>query len=254
MEKEITIEPMTEDFILWRCLHSGPLSKQTMEQYPSRKGQIVNFEKIRGINIPLLKKLIKTYGTCAMVARQGDEIVGVLRFYPKTVTTMKKAGHLCLQQDYPAGPAEDFIDEQFPSFDEIEDKTLVVHCLMACRPYIGDIEVDILGEHVLSKHDAGARKGLGLKLVEAMIAWAKEQGWKRIEVTTFADLDIFYGVTGSAGKSFWEKAGFVVTNVKPMDRELWPDEKARNLIDSQAKATGITNEQAWSFYEMTRKL
>jgi GNAT superfamily N-acetyltransferase len=250
MNEEITIKPMTEDFILWRCLHSGPLSKQTMEQYPSEEGQIVNFKKIRGINIPLLKKLIKTYGSCAIVAREGDETIGVLRFYPKAVMSMEKAGFLCMQQDYPAGPAEDFINEQFPPFDQIEDKTLKVHCIMTCRPYAGETDADIFGEHVLNKHDAGARKGTGLKLAHALIAWAKEHGWKRLEVTTFADLDIFYGVTGGAGKSFWGKAGFRVENTRPMSRNDWPDKKAQELIDSQAKAAGIDPDQAWSFYDM----
>jgi hypothetical protein len=254
MNKEITIEPMTEDFILWRCLHSGPLSKQTMEQYPSKEGQIVNFKKIRGINVPLLEKLIKTYGSCAIVARDGDEIIGMLRFYPKAVMDMEKAGYMCLQQDYPAGPAEDIINEQFPSLDKIEDKTLQVHCIMTSRPYVGDTDADILGEHYLNKTDAGARKGIGLKLANALVTWAREQGWKKIEVMTFADLDIFYGVTGGAGKDFWEKAGFKVVNTRPMSRDDWPDEKAHALIDAQAKAAGISSEQAWSFYDMTCQL
>ena len=254
MNKEITIEPMTEDFILWRCLHSGPLSKQTMEQYASEEGQIVNFKKIRDINIPLLRKLIKTYGTCAIVARKGDEIIGVLRFYPKALMSMEKAGSMCLQQDHPAGPNADLINEPFPSLDQIEDKTLQVHCIMTSRPYVGDKEADVLGEHYRSQQDAGARKGIGLKLAHAFITWAKEQGWKRIEVMTFADLDIFYGVTGGAGKSFWEKAGFKLQNTRPMSRDDWPDEKAHALIDAQAKAAGISHEQAWSFYDMICEL
>ncbi len=254
MNKAITIEPMTEDFILWRCLHHGPLSKQTIEQWPPEAEQNINFRKIRAVNVPLLKKLIKMYGSCAIIARDGDEIIGMLRFYPKAVMSMDRAGFLCMQQDYPAGPDHDVINEQFPSFEEIEDKTLKVHCIMTSRPYAGDTDADIFGEHILNKHDAGARKGIGLKLANALVAWAKEQGWKRLEVTTFADLDIFYGVTGGAGKGFWEKAGFRVENIRPMSPDDWPDEKAQKLIDSQAKKAGISSEQAWSFYDMACEL
>lgn len=254
MSENVSIEPMTENFILWRCLHHGPLSKQTIEQLPSEEQQNINWENIRAINVPLLKKLIKIYGTCAIVARDGDEIIGMLRFYPKAVISMEKAGHLCLQQDYPAGPNEDLINEQFPSFDEIEDKTLKVHCIMTSRPYAGDKEAELFGEHYLNKADAGARKGIGLKLAQALIAWAKEQGWKRLEVTTFADLDMFYGVTGSAGKSFWEKLGFKVQNTRPMSRQDWPDKKAQALIDAQAKNAGISTDQTWSFYDMVCEL
>jgi hypothetical protein len=244
MNKEITIEPMTEDFILWRCLHSGPLSKQTIDQ--NKK-----WSKFRETNLSILKKLIKTYGTCAIIARQGDQIIGILRFYPKAVASMEKAGFLCMQQDYPAGPNADLINEQFPSFDQIEDKTLQVHCIMTSRPYVGDTDTDILGEHYLNKIEAGARKGIGLKLARVLVDWARQNGWKRIELTTFADLDIFYGVTGSAGKGFWEKVGFKVQKTKPMSHDDWPDKKAQQLIDSQAKAADISSEQAWSFYDMT---
>ncbi len=167
---------------------------------------------------------------------------------------MEKAGHMCLQQDYPAGPNEDLINEQFPSFDQIEDKTLKVHCIMASLPYAGDTDADILGAHCLSKADAGARKGIGLKLARALIDWARQHGWKRLEVTTFADLDIFYGVTGSAGKSFWEKLGFKVQNTRPMSRQDWPDKKAQALIDAQAKNAGISTDQTWSFYDMICEL
>jgi GNAT superfamily N-acetyltransferase len=250
MNKGITIVPMTEDFILWRCLHSGPLSKQTMEQYPGGEGQVVNFKKFRGINIPLLEKLTKTYGSCAIVARDGDEIIGVLRFYPKAIMSMEKAGFLCMQQDFPAGPAEDFINEQLPPFDQIEDKTLKVHCIMTARPYAADNETEIFGMRCLGKVEAGARKGIGLKLAHALVDWARQNGWKRIEMTTFADLDIFYGTSGGAGKSFWEKAGFKVEKIRPMSRDDWPDKKAQHLIDSQAKTAGISPEQAWSFYDM----
>ena len=244
----IEIKPMDEKFILWRCLHSGRLSKQTIERWPEE--QAGNWKKFRAINIPVLKKLIKTYSSCAIVATDGDEIVGMLRFYPKVLMAMEKAGKMCLQQFHPAGPAEDMVDEELPSLDEITDKTLEVHCVMTSRPYASEEEMKICGGHCLSKANAGARKGIGLELAKALVAWAREHGWKRIEVTTHPDLDIFYGITGSAGKSFWEKAGFRVVNVRPMSKELWPDEKARALIDSQAKAAGISNEEAWSFIDM----
>ena len=244
----IEIKAMDEKFILWRCLHGGPLSKQTMDQWPEKQAD--SWKKHRAVNVPLLQKVIKTYGTCAMVACDGDEIVGMLRFYPKALMAMTKAGSMCLQQSHPAGPADDLVDEELPSQAECEDRTLEVHCVMTCRPFSGEEKAKVFGGDCLSKTDAGARKGIGLKLAKALVAWAREQGWKRIEVTTHPDLDIFYGITGSAGQSFWQKAGFKVENVRPMPKELWPDENARALIDSQARDAGISTEQAWSFIDM----
>ena len=33
MIEDVVVEPMTEGFILWRCLHSGPLSRSTIDQW-----------------------------------------------------------------------------------------------------------------------------------------------------------------------------------------------------------------------------
>src|SRR5512142_291185 len=113
MTKSVVIEPMTEDFLLWRCLHCGPLSRNTIDQRPS-DGPIM-FDHYRKRNIPLLVKLTRTYGACAIVARDGDRIVGHLRFYPKAVWDMAGAGGLCLQQDHPSGPVDDFAEKDFPA-------------------------------------------------------------------------------------------------------------------------------------------
>jgi hypothetical protein len=252
MSENISIEPMTEDFILWRCLHGGPLSKQTIEQWPEE--QDPKWSKFRNINLPILQKLIKTYGTCAIIARKDDYITGMLRFYPKTIASMEQAGYLCMQQNFPAGPSSDLVNQEFPPLDRIEDKTLKIHCIMTSRPYAGDTSAELFGQHILSKNETDARRGIGLKLVRTLIDWAKQQGWEKIEVTTFADLDIFYGITGSAGKSFWEKAGFQLRNTTPMSIDDWPDENAQKIIDTQADAAGITPDQAWSFYNMSCEL
>ena len=109
MRETIVIEPMTERFILWRCLHGGPLSENTINVLPKNKGE--EWEAYRDTNIPLLEKIVKTYGTCAILARDGDQTVGFLRFYPKILYSMKEAGTLCLQQAFPAGPSKRLVDK-----------------------------------------------------------------------------------------------------------------------------------------------
>ncbi|MHC4400677.1 MAG: hypothetical protein ACYTG0_13460, partial [Planctomycetota bacterium] len=83
MVEDVVIEPMTEDLILWRCLHTGPLSCDTIDRWPS-DGQ-TSWQRYRKRNKPLLEKLTRAYGACAIVAREDDQIVGQLRFYPKAV-------------------------------------------------------------------------------------------------------------------------------------------------------------------------
>ena len=121
MIEDIVIKPMTEDFILWRCLHGGPLSRDTIDQWSS--DDKMPWERYRARNKALLSKLTEVYGACATVAREGDKIAGQLRFYPKAVWDMDGAGLLCLQQDHPAGTVDNFADRHFPPREELEDQT-----------------------------------------------------------------------------------------------------------------------------------
>ena len=227
MGEEILIEPMTEKFILWRCLHSGPLSYGTIDQCPSDSQ--MDWERYRTTNIPLLAKLTRTYGGCAILARCGDRIVGMLRFYPKVIWKMRGAGEMCLQQDYPNGPGCDFTDMDFPPLEEIENKTLAVHCLMT-----GSSQ---------QEENPYQRKGIGTRMVRFLIQWAKTNGWERIDVDAFEDIPIIYEMTGSAGLTFWQKLGFRI-----VDRHPHPHLQERNefveILEEQAIAIGISPERA----------
>ncbi len=226
MIEDVVIEPMTEKFILWRCLHDGPLSCKTIDQWPETYRMLL--ERYRDRNVPLLRKLIQTYGTCAIVARDGDQVVGQLRFYPKVVRAMH-GGYLCLQQDPPEGPADEFADNDFPELAAIEDKTLSVHCLMtgssqqAENPY--------------------QRKGIGTRMAKILIQWAGANGWEHIEADAFEDIPLVYEITGSAGYTFWEKLGFYIADRHPHPDLQGHDEFVRKL-EEQAKAIGISPERA----------
>ena len=230
MVEDVVVEPMAEEFVLWRCLHGGPLSRDTIDQWSP--GDTMPWMRYRDRNTALLVRLARTYGACAILARDSDRIVGHLRFYPKSVCRMKGAGGLCLQQDFPAGPVDGFSDSDFPEPAQIEDKSLVVHCLMTGSPQ--------------QKENAYQRKGIGTCMVKALIEWAKANGWERIEADSFEDLPIIYDITGSAGHTFWEKMGF-----RLVDRHPHPDLQDRSrfgefikALKEQAKSIGIPPERA----------
>jgi hypothetical protein len=193
MLSDVVIEMMSSDFIVWRCLHGGPLTKQTVDEPP--RCASVPWHQFRKRNVPLLTKLTEIYGSCAVVARDADHIVGHLRFYPKPVCSMAAPGPgLCLQQTFPNGPADDYVDRDFPLLDTVTDKTLFVHCMMTGSPQ--------------QKDNPYQRKGLGSRMVRALSDWARANGWSGIEAHAYADLPCLYAVTGQAGRTFWEKLGF----------------------------------------------
>jgi GNAT superfamily N-acetyltransferase len=182
------------------------------------------WDRYRVRNKALLHKLTEVYGACAIVARQGPKIVGQLRFYPKAIWQTKGAGLLCLQQDYPAGPVDDFAEREFPPHTELEDRTLVVHCLMSGSP----------GESGRQYK----RKGIATRMAKGLIQWAGDHGWEGIEANSFEDIPILYQWTGCAGHTFWEKLGFHIA-----DRFPHPHLQERNdfvtKIEEQAKTMGI---------------
>ncbi len=227
MDKDIVIEPMDEEFILWRCLHFGPLSCQSMDQWPSDSP--MDWERYRTRNVPLLKKLTRTYGACAILARAGDRVVGQLRFYPREVWNMAEAGELCLQQDFPNGPADDFAAKEFPSPALLEDKTLAIHCFMTGSPQQGE--------------NPYQRKGIGTGMVKFLIQWAGTHGWERIEVDAFEDLPLIYEITGSAGYPFWQRLGFHIVDRHPHPYLQEPSDFVETL-EKQAVSVGIPPEKA----------
>ncbi len=226
MIEDVVVEPMTEEFIVWRCLHGGPLSCKTIDQWPETRTMLL--ERYRDRNMPLLRKLIQTYGTCAILARDGDQVVGQLRFYPKVVRAMN-GGYLCLQQDPPAGPADGFADSDFPEPASIEDKTLSVHCMMTGSS--------------LQAENPYQRKGIGTRMAETLIQWARENGWEHIEADAFEEIPYIYEVTGSAGYTFWEKLGFHIADRHPHPHLQGQDEFVQKL-EEKAKAIGISPERA----------
>jgi hypothetical protein len=193
MTEPLVVEMMSRKALLWRCLHGGPLTVDSLEE----RGQDGNvpFAAFRARNLNLVENHTDTYGACAVTARIGRVFIGHLRFYPKAVRKMARQGlGLCLQQEFPSGPAEDFGRTRFPPLEEIKDKTLLVHCMMLAS---GGPE----GEGY-------RRKGIGTKLARTLIGWAAANGWHSIEAAAYEGLPVIYATSGQAGRGFWEGLGF----------------------------------------------
>ena len=100
MVDDVVIEPMSKDFVVWRCLHGGPLSREGIDSWPAETK--IPWDRYRSRNRPLLLKLTEVYGACAIVGWEGETVAAQLRFYPRAVWKADGAGLLCLQQDHPA--------------------------------------------------------------------------------------------------------------------------------------------------------
>ena len=228
----LIIEPMRDDFLLWRCLHGGPLSPKNIDDPAPHPA--IDWPLTRARNLPLLNKLIATYGTCAIVARDGDEVVATLRFYPKTLCPFSAGdAAFCLQQAYPAGPKDDLAAQAFPSREEMPDRTLFVHCLMIVSP--------------VEEPTRYRRKGLATRMTLELVRWARDHGWDTIEANAYEEIPMLYAIAGVAGRRFWEKIGFETVH---SDTEPGLSGELLEAIRKDAAAAGIPPEKAANRYRM----
>lgn len=229
---DLAVGPMGQDFLLWRCLHQGPLDLRTIEN-PAPNPE-VDWMFTRARNVPLLEKLTRTYGACAILARDGNLVVGSLRFYPKALCSFGESGAgFCLQQRSPFGPAEDLSSRQFPCLDELQDKTLFVHCLMVAAP------VDDPGRY--------RRHGLASRMVRELVRWAGDEGWHAIEATAYEELPTLYAISGVAGRRFWEPLGFRVVR---KDREPAIQGEILETLRGEAATAGVIPDDVTNRYAM----
>jgi len=265
----VEIKPMEEDYILITCLHQGPVdtatwkpswnidpsalpphpwSDDTLRDLVAGHRWIThgNFERPAGREF--MREMIQRYGTCALLAWEGQTVVGFTRFYPMKIGRLAVEGH--------AGEFEPVLDCTLACSPEEDEGTLWVQCVMTCRPYAGS-QPAIMPTHegrtrFPGAQEAGARKGLGLALARAVIPWAREHGWKRIVKVAHCDLDFFYGIWGGGGKAFWEKAGF--TSIGTVYRPYEMSEESLAVLRSQMAEKGMTEEEVWTFHRMAHDL
>ena len=136
----------------------------------------------------LSKRMIKRYGTTAILAMDKDLVIGFVDFCPQWCPRY----YMC---------SDELIDKGINHLDEIENpplnsnSVLYVNCLMIKEQYRGN--------------------KLSIQLLEYLKEWAKEHGWRKI----VANGCIFSGkaqyqwlVSPKPPKPIWEIAGFIPGN------------------------------------------
>lgn len=261
----VEIKPMDEGYIHIDCMHYGPvdpllpprrsrewIDASGLPPHPWTDETIVELVKKydhishgwRGEPArEFMREMIQRYGTCAILAWEEGKVVGHLRFYPLDIA------QLLVKAD---ANKQHWVSEGGAMLFESGQGTLWIQCVMTSRPYVGSEEITLDGRHFPSVKGTAARKGIGSKLVHFFVSWAREHGWKWVVKQTNADLDCFYGITGGAGKTFWEKAGFKVIGTHYEEGPKAGDWQA--TVESQARAKGMSKEEVWTLYHMACEL
>lgn len=134
-------------------------------------------ERAKEIRRRFFREVRDRYGNCVLFAWDDGKVVGFLIFLPKPV-----ANKLGLK------PMPDPDDER-------ASKTLVYVCMQVVSEYQG--------------------KGVGSRLVKALIDWARSNGWDRVEANRISEGVDDENWRWSWGLPKWERMGFRVAREYP---------------------------------------
>jgi len=144
------IHPMKKDFLLFRCLHSGALRPSTIDEECSLSKEQSDRNK------KFLTRVIDSYGSCAMLAVDGESVVAHARFYPQVIYDRFK---FCCQDPNHA-ITQEIAEMKFPRLANQAERDLRITCYFVLEDYRG--------------------QGLSHKLIAAVIEWGKNNGWKSV--------------------------------------------------------------------------
>ncbi len=149
--------PMDKDFVLFRCVHFGPLSPSNIEKIDR------NIKEIKGVpkeqfdrNKKFFTRLIDTYGTCGMLAKEGDSVVAHARFYPKVICDRFQ---FCCQVPENA-ISQQMVEMDLPAIENPAERILTIACFLVHKDYRG--------------------QGLTHALLDGILEWARSNNWKAV--------------------------------------------------------------------------
>lgn len=153
--------PMDKDFILFRCLHNGPLSPSNIETKSMNTARVSGEQLDR--NKQFLTRLINAYGSCAMLVWKDDYVVAHARFYPQVIYDQYK--FCCHDPNYAI--TQEIANMELPSLTDQAERILRITCFFVHKDHRG--------------------QGLSHQLIDAILKWAKNNNWKRVRCFAYQD-------------------------------------------------------------------
>lgn len=153
--------PMDKDFILFQCLHNGPLSPSNIETKSMNTARVPRKQLERNKNF--LTRLVNAYGSCAMLAWENDYVVAHARFYPQVIYDRFK--FCCHDPNYAI--TQEITEMELPLLTDRAERILRITCFFVHKDYRG--------------------QGLSHQLIDAILKWAKNNNWKSVRCFAYQD-------------------------------------------------------------------
>ena len=206
-QRDIDIRPMDETFVVYRKMYVPPITRENIDtgtpDDPACLGEFLRSDAPRVIE-SFLRKQIRAIGSCAILAWDGDGVVGKMYFTTREMwdAFREAGGSLCIEHESMPRVIQSLGDAEIDALLESKSKVLRILCFN-----IGHFNA---GYH---------QQGIVSAMLETLKVWARERGWEKLEVRACPSVVPFDALDSLPRRSL-EKRGFRV------DREVAVPEKA----------------------------
>jgi GNAT superfamily N-acetyltransferase len=187
----IAYRMMDETCLLASCLHGGAVPLASLREALSTPAWAE-----REYNLPagalarFLQALCQRYGSAAVLAVEGDLVVGKLRFAPRQVERMLDG--ICFQQTAEARRIAELDLETLPAREALTRRELRLDCYQVAPGYSG--------------------RGIAKGLLSTALAWARTTGWQTVSSSAIRHIPPLLNWSGQASLKALRERGFVVVS------------------------------------------
>lgn len=202
----IKYDMMDKNLFLCKCMHGGPILEKDLGKTVSE----VSEDTVKQI----LSSGIEKYGSCAVLAIDKglhNAIIGLLFFYPKLIFDIFKDAYPCIQDPKEINKITPLLKKiiSAPSFDGLKDKDKILK--IACMQTVGKPGKIKINDQS-TEYRSYTSKGIGDGMLNKLISWARDYGWKKIQSTAVPDIKPLKLWWGNQSLNGFLKRGFTIVN------------------------------------------
>jgi GNAT superfamily N-acetyltransferase len=186
-----TYRMMDETCLLPSCLHGGPVPLASLREALTTAAWAEREHDLPpGALARFLQALCRRYGSAAVLAVDGDLVVGKLRFAPRSVKRMLSG--ICYQQAAEARRIAELDLQSLPAREALTRQELRLDCYQVAPGYSG--------------------RGIAKGLLDTALAWARATGWQTVSSSAIRHIRPLLNWSGQASVKALREHGFVVVS------------------------------------------
>lgn len=218
LEQMITYHPMDETCTLTTCLHGGTIPLEQCRNPESANAYIETVTDIpQGSVARVLRDLSLRYGAIGIVAVEDKMVVGKIRCWPQAICDKTQT---CVQQEGPFRGMMALDLDSLPTREQMP--VLRIECVQVAAAYAG--------------------RGIAGKMLDALIDWAKANGWRTLRAMAVRQIPPLLNWCGQAGCDSLQRRGFAVVSEK-----MYP-ELREGVVSQRGGHHGPQVQQQWEPY------